>query len=92
VRAAGATLRCNDRHSKVTILGVSESVAIVRVNGPEWVDFLQMANWNGEWLIVNVLWELNPERRRRHGGLGGHAAPNTEPRWLLASSEPLTAF
>lgn len=53
----------DDRHSEVTILDVFENAAVVRVDGPEWVDFLQMAKWNGEWLIVNVLWELKPESR-----------------------------
>ena len=49
-----------NRDSEVTILDVFENAAVVRVDGPEWVDFLQLAKWNGEWVIVNVLWELKP--------------------------------
>ncbi len=45
----------------MTILDVFENAAMVRVTGPEWVDYLQMAKWNGRWVIVNVLWELNPD-------------------------------
>ena len=26
-----------------------------------WVDYLQEAKFNGEWKIVNVLWELKPK-------------------------------
>jgi hypothetical protein len=27
------------------------------------VDYLHIAKWNGEWLVVNVLWALRPEVR-----------------------------
>jgi hypothetical protein len=27
----------------------------------DWIDYLQLAKWNGEWKIVNVLWELTPK-------------------------------
>ncbi len=56
----GLNADVENRHSEVTILDVFENAAIVRVDGPQWVDFLQMAKWNGEWVIVNVLWELKP--------------------------------
>ncbi len=56
-----------DRSSEVTILEVFENAAVVKVDGPEWVDFLHMAKWNGRWVIVNVLWELKPETRERFG-------------------------
>ena len=42
---------------EVKILDVYENAAVVRIDGPQWVDYLQMAKWNGEWVIVNVLWE-----------------------------------
>jgi hypothetical protein len=29
----------------------------------EWIDYLHLARWNGEWKIVNVLWELKPEKK-----------------------------
>lgn len=47
--------------SRVVVLDVFENAAVAKVIGPEWVDYLQLAKWNGHWLIVNVLWELNPE-------------------------------
>ena len=34
--------------------------AVVRVDASEWVDYLQLGRWNGQWKIVNVLWEMRP--------------------------------
>ncbi len=63
----GRNARVENRDSEVTILDVFENAAIVRVDGPEWVDYLHMAKWNDEWVIVNVLWELKPSTRERMG-------------------------
>ncbi len=46
----------------VTILDVFENAACVKVVASDWVDYLQMAKWNGRWVIVNVLWELKPKK------------------------------
>jgi hypothetical protein len=46
------------RRNEVRILDVFRNAAIVRVDAGQWVDYLQEARWNGEWKIVNVLWEL----------------------------------
>ena len=54
-----------NKESEAIILDVFENAAVVKVVGPEWVDYLHMAKWNGRWVIVNVLWELNPETRER---------------------------
>jgi hypothetical protein len=43
---------------EVTILDGFKNAVCVRVDAERWVDFLQMAKWNGEWKIVNVLWEM----------------------------------
>lgn len=50
-----------DQPSEATILDVYENAAIVKISGPQWVDYLQMAKWNSRWVIVNVLWELHPQ-------------------------------
>ena len=51
-----------DRQRKdVRILDVFEGAASARVDAAEWVDYLQLARWNGQWKIVNVLWELRPQ-------------------------------
>ncbi len=28
-----------------------------------WIDYLHVARINGQWKIVNVLWELKPENK-----------------------------
>jgi hypothetical protein len=48
------------RLKDVTILDVYENAATVRVDASDWVDYLHLARWNGDWKIVNVLWELRP--------------------------------
>jgi len=47
----------------VTILDVYENAASVKVVASDWIDFLHMAKWNGRWVIVNVLWEMKPEKK-----------------------------
>lgn len=44
----------------VVILDVFENAASVKVIATDWVDYLQMAKFDGRWVIVNVLWELKP--------------------------------
>ena len=44
----------------VRILDVFEKAAVARIDASEWVDYLQMARWNGRWVIVNVLWGNRP--------------------------------
>ncbi len=47
---------------EVTILDVFENAASVKVVASDWIDYLQVAKWNGRWVIVNVLWEMKPEK------------------------------
>jgi len=52
-----------DRQQKdVVILDIFGSAASARVTMSGWVDYMHLAKWNGEWRIVNVLWELKPRR------------------------------
>jgi len=44
----------------VTILDVFGNVASVKIVAAGWVDYLHLAKFNGEWVIVNVLWERKP--------------------------------
>ena len=44
----------------VTILDIFGPVASVRIDAAQWIDYLHLAKWNGEWKIVNVLWEMRP--------------------------------
>jgi hypothetical protein len=44
----------------VRILDIYRNAASARVDASAWIDYLQLAKWNGRWVIVNVLWELKP--------------------------------
>jgi hypothetical protein len=58
-RAGGGTRTPKERHQKdVTILDIFHGAASVKVVASDWVDYLQVAKFNGRWQIVNVLWEL----------------------------------
>lgn len=50
-----------EQQKDVTILDVFGSAASVKVVAADWVDYLHMAKFNGEWVIVNVLWEMKPD-------------------------------
>ncbi len=50
-----------ERRSEVTILDRFENAASVRVDFKDWVDFAHVTKWNGQWVIVNVLWALREE-------------------------------
>jgi hypothetical protein len=52
-----------DRHDDVTIFDIYQNAASAKVYASGWIDYLHLAKWRGRWVIVNVLWELNPQRR-----------------------------
>ena len=53
------------QQKEVTVLDVFENAASARIVASGWVDYLHLARWNGEWKIVNVLWELKPKPAAR---------------------------
>jgi hypothetical protein len=59
-RGGGTTIPADKRKSEVRILDVYGNAASVRVQAATWVDYIHMAKSNGRWVIVNVLWELDP--------------------------------
>jgi hypothetical protein len=52
-----------ERKTDVTILDIYQQAAVARVDAGGWVDYMHLARWNGQWKIVNVLWENAPPRR-----------------------------
>ncbi len=60
-RGGGSETPTEQQLKDVTILDVYENAASVRIYASGWIDYLHLARWNGEWKIVNVLWELHPE-------------------------------
>lgn len=60
--AGGGAARIPDdaKKSDVSILDIYHNIASVRIDAGVWIDYLHVARWNGEWKIVNVLWEMAP--------------------------------
>ena len=51
-----------DRQMKeVTVLDRYNNAAVVKIVASDWIDYLQVAKFNGDWKIINVLWELKPK-------------------------------
>jgi hypothetical protein len=46
---------------EVTILDRFNNAAVVKIVASDWIDYLSVAKFNGEWKIINVLWELKPK-------------------------------
>ena len=54
----GRSIPAAQRRDDVRILDIYESAASARIDAGLWVDYLHLAKWNGQWKIVNVLWEM----------------------------------
>ena len=57
-RGFGKSTPRERQQKDVMILDVFNGAATVRLTMDGWVDYLHLAWWNGQWKIVNVLWEL----------------------------------
>lgn len=63
-RRGGGNKTPKERQEKeVTILDVFENAASVKVVAADWIDYLHVAKFGGRWVIVNVLWELKPQKK-----------------------------
>jgi hypothetical protein len=63
-RGGGGKNTPKDKQEKdVTILDVFGNTASVKVVASDWIDYLHVAKFNGRWVIVNVLWELKPQKK-----------------------------
>ena len=62
-RGGGKDTPKEKQQKEVTILDVFENAASVKVVASDWIDYLHMAKYNGQWVIVNVLWELKPPKK-----------------------------
>lgn len=60
-KGGGTRFRPEQQLKEVTIRDIYRNAACVKIDAATWVDYLQMAKWNGEWKIVNVLWEPKPD-------------------------------
>ena len=46
------------QRKEITILDLHGNMASVKLEAKGWVDYMHLAKFNGEWVIVNILWEL----------------------------------
>ena len=61
-RAGGGTKTPKEKQQKdVTILDRFNNAAIVKIVASDWIDYLEEGKINGEWKIINVLWEIKPD-------------------------------
>lgn len=56
----GSDIPTAQRRHDVQILDMYGNAASVRVSAASWVDYMHLVRWNGEWKIINVLWENAP--------------------------------
>ena len=64
-RRMGANIPPERRWAKAEILDIDGNLASVKLSSTKLVDYMHLARWNGEWKIINVLWDLRPEDRPR---------------------------
>lgn len=62
-RGGGKDTPKEKQQKDVIILDVFENTASVKAIMSGWVDYMHMAKFNGRWVIVNVLWELKPQKK-----------------------------
>jgi hypothetical protein len=54
----GKATPLENQKKEVTILDIHGFMASVKLEAAAWVDYMQLAKFNGRWVIVNILWEL----------------------------------
>jgi Putative lumazine-binding len=59
----GSTIPAAQRADSVKILDIFGGAASVRVRAATWIDYMHLAKFNGQWRILNVLWENDPPKR-----------------------------
>ena len=53
------------QQKEVTILDIFGNAASAKAVMSDWVDYMQLGNVDGRWVIVNVLWERKPQLAQR---------------------------
>ncbi|GAA3511738.1 hypothetical protein GCM10022393_26820 [Aquimarina addita] len=48
-----------DPKKEVVILDIYNKIASVKLIADDWVDYMHIIKLNGEWKLVNVLWQFN---------------------------------
>jgi hypothetical protein len=64
-RAMGTDVPVAERRADARILDIFGNLASVRLQSARLVDYMHLVRWNGEWKIINVLWDELPQFRGR---------------------------
>jgi hypothetical protein len=68
VRGAGEQQKAapDQRRQDITILDVFQNMATVKLVASGWVDYMHLGKIDGQWKIVNVMWDVErpPQRRQ----------------------------
>jgi len=59
-RGGGSSTPKEQQQKDLVILDIFGNTETVKAKMSGWIDYMHLARWNGEWRIVNVLWELKP--------------------------------
>lgn len=62
-RGGGKDTPKENQQKDIIILDVFENTASVKAIMSGWIDYMHLAKFNGRWVIVNVLWELKPQKK-----------------------------
>jgi hypothetical protein len=54
----GTEIPVAQRREDFRILDIYRDNAVAKIVASDWIDYLELARWNGQWKIVNVLWAL----------------------------------
>jgi hypothetical protein len=60
-RGGGNKTPKDEQLKEITILDRYNNAAVVKIVASGWIDYLEVAKFNGQWKIINVLWELKPK-------------------------------
>lgn len=58
----GTQIPEKDRKTEVRILDIFQNAASARIDAGGWIDYLHLVKWRGQWVILNVLWEIRTAR------------------------------
>lgn len=61
-RTSGGHTPKEKQQKDVTIFDKTLDMAMVKIVAGDWVDYMHLAKWNGQWKIVNVLWQMKPKQ------------------------------
>jgi hypothetical protein len=61
-QGGGKKVPASEHVKDVTILDMMETSASVKLAMHDWVDYLHVGKVNGRWVIINVLWEMKPQK------------------------------